>query len=265
MERKSFASVASKTASLQAAAATSTASAGSGQSTSKNGANPQSNQASTQGQSSPAPTSVTGTDKAVASPSPGTIDWIIGTNVKVVTQTDEVFEGQVYAYDVIMNCICVSKPASSASASANYYSPSLGNSNAPRSKFDFRILKINHIKDVTPLPTENNKNNAISAANNASSPYATALPAVGFVQLDKLQQREQQAVRETQVAAARIGVGVTDVAQEIFDALSKTLPCRWAKEQIVVMDEVVISPPYEPENCKANPSASYLLARIKKV
>lgn len=43
------------------------------------------------------------------------------------------------------------------------------------------------------------------------------------------------------------------------------LPCRWAKDSIVVMDEVIIAPPYEPENCKANASASYTLARVKKV
>ncbi|KAG0286731.1 hypothetical protein BGZ97_007329 [Linnemannia gamsii] len=227
----------------------------------------------------------------------GAIDWILGMNVKVVTLADEVHEGQVYAYDVIMNCVCPSKSVSAAVTPTAYYSPSLGNNNSnnsnsnngnagARMKYDFRILKINYIKEVTPLSSggsttttgqnhngqssipssestsEDNSNNINNITNNI---YSTVLPTVGYVQLDKIQQREQQAIREAQAAAARIGVGVSTIGQDIFDALSKTLPCRWYKDQIVVMDEVMISSPYEPENCKANASASYTLARVKKV
>nr|CAG8434830.1 12802_t:CDS:2 [Entrophospora candida] len=74
-----------------------------------------------------------------------------------------------------------------------------------------------------------------------------------------------QAYKETRLALARIGVGVTQEAQDIFDALSKTLPCRWADEKIVVLDEVIINPPYDLENCKASSSASGSLARVRKV
>ncbi|KAF9346749.1 hypothetical protein BGX26_001742 [Mortierella sp. AD094] len=268
------------TTTTAATASTGGTTSGSGQPPAKNGANVPSNQSSfsqgSQSLSSPA----TGTNKTTASASSGGIDWIVGLNVKVITQADEVFEGQVYAYDVIMNCICQSKTTSAATTPVTYYSPSLGgNSSAPRPKYDFRILKINYIKEVMPSSTttvSNNKEREPSeeertntGANNSngitSNVYSTALPAVGYVQLDKIQQREQQAVREVQAAAARIGVGVTSIAQDIFDALSKTLPCRWAKDSIVVMDEVIISPPYEPENCKANPSSSNSLARVKKV
>ncbi|KAF8939647.1 hypothetical protein BGZ47_008088 [Haplosporangium gracile] len=241
----------------------------------------------------------------------GAIDWILGMNVKVVTLADEVYEGQVYAYDVIMNCVCPSKPVSAAATPTAYYSPSLGNNNTnnnnnngnngnngnagTRLKHDFRIVKVNYIKDVIPLssagststiittPTttaagQNHNGQSINSILSSESTsasennnnitnniYSTVLPAVGYVQMDKIQQREQQAIREAQTAAARIGVGVSTIGQDIFDALSKTLPCRWHKDQIVVMDEVIISSPYEPDNCKANASASATLARVKKV
>lgn len=42
----------------------------------------------------------------------------------------------------------------------------------------------------------------------------------------------------------RIGVDVTAEAQRVFDALAKTLPCRWDRDTIVVLDSVRLSRPY---------------------
>jgi hypothetical protein len=82
--------------------------------TSKNGSNSAGNQSPASGSQSPAPASApasarTGTDKASAAGSATSdgLDWIIGMNVKVVTQADEVYEGQVYAYDTVMNCLAL--------------------------------------------------------------------------------------------------------------------------------------------------------------
>ncbi|KAF9080057.1 hypothetical protein BGX27_005746, partial [Mortierella sp. AM989] len=101
-----FAAAAGKTASTQPTATTTSAgpTSGSGQPPAKNGTNV--TNPSSLGPQSSAPSPTAGADKAAAaSASSGSIDWIVGLNVKVVTQADEVFEGQVYAYDVIMNCI----------------------------------------------------------------------------------------------------------------------------------------------------------------
>ena len=55
----------------------------------------------------------------------------------------------------------------------------------------------------------------------------------------------------------RVGEGVSNEAQDLFDALSKTLPCRWVTAEdggacsIVVMDEVVIKEPYTSNDCNS--------------
>ncbi|KAJ3091250.1 hypothetical protein HK102_001213, partial [Quaeritorhiza haematococci] len=57
---------------------------------------------------------------------------------------------------------------------------------------------------------------------------------------------------------------------DIFDALSKTLPTKWRGELIVVMDEILINPPYTVESCKvkegrAGAGGDMTLARVRKV
>ncbi|KAL9251195.1 hypothetical protein AKJ16_DCAP00139 [Drosera capensis] len=70
------------------------------------------------------------------------------------------------------------------------------------------------------------------------------------------QAREDSAIRQ----AERIGVGVTEEAQNIFDAL---LPVRWDKTVIVVMNEVRVSSPYLPESVSGGTAAAN--ERVKKV
>jgi hypothetical protein len=66
--------------------------------------------------------------------------------------------------------------------------------------------------------------------------------------------------------ALKIGVGVTREAQDVFDALAKTMPCRWDGTTITVLDEVSIVPPYTLDACAASiPADTQTLARVRKV
>jgi hypothetical protein len=106
---------------------------------------------------------------------------------------------------------------------------------------------------------------------------------------DELQRVEQRNKGLAERALASIGQGVSGEAQAIFDALNKTcvcvvgsfhwdsinltrllwpflpfrMPCEWEGANIRVMGEVVIKPPYHPQNCVS--ASTQVLSRVKKV
>jgi protein LSM12 len=47
-----------------------------------------------------------------------------------------------------------------------------------------------------------------------------------------------------------IGTDVTEEAQDIFDALAKTMPCEWRGETIEVYGEIQVVSPYSLDDCK---------------
>lgn len=65
--------------------------------------------------------------------------------------------------------------------------------------------------------------------------------------------------------AANIGVGVTQEAQDIFDALARTLPCVWDGKAIQVMDEVRIPPPYAACEAATEAADPRAVERVQKV
>merc|ERR1719506_3312632 len=84
-------------------------------------------------------------------------------------------------------------------------------------------------------------------------------------ELERALEREAAAVKAARVAMMRIGVGVTAEGQEIFDSLSKTMPCVWEDKAIVILNEVVIESPYTPDHVSSRSGDQATLDRVKKV
>lgn len=51
----------------------------------------------------------------------------------------------------------------------------------------------------------------------------------------------------------------------MFDAIHKTMPCRWYGKTILVMDEVSIAAPYVVGSCTAAEPHRDVLERVRKV
>lgn len=129
-----------------------------------------------------------------------------------------------------------------------------------RGKFDFHFLKVAALKDVVVIPAP--------ASEGGASEAAGGLVPVGNLNVDKIISRENHAVKVERDRIARIGVGVSKEAQHIFDALSKTMPCTWNNDQILILGQVVVLPPYGTENVhpiKGADTSRNTLDRVKLV
>ncbi|XP_058115461.1 uncharacterized protein LOC131258270 isoform X2 [Magnolia sinica] len=158
-------------------------------------------------------------------------EFAVGCHINVKTSLGDEIEGHIITFD---------RPS-------NILRPQEGTkTTGPRR--NVRLLKATYIKEVSFL----------GQAEEDPLDFKRC-----FLDLTTLQSREESAIRQAEMEAERIGVGVTSEAQNIFDALSKTLPVRWEKTVIVVMNEVRVSSPYFPENVSGGTPAAN--DRVKKV
>ncbi|KAK9474207.1 anticodon-binding domain-containing protein [Dipodascopsis tothii] len=182
---------------------------------------------------------------------PTNLEWLLGVQVKVTTILDDVVVGTVYAYCTITDTLTLMKDVP-------------GNSKELK---NFRVLKIAFIRSIVatkpasaagtpPLPVSGED------AGDKKGPYSRAYPFVVPVQLSTVAHKENAAVRAASQQAASKGAGVSADAQSLFDALTRTLPCKWVGQTIVVMGDIRIDPPYTLDSCHGPANA---LARVKKV
>lgn len=155
-------------------------------------------------------------------------------------------EGRLYAADTQSSCLILHRPPSTMDPQVTA---------VPGSCRDFVCINLQSIQSIQPSTVE--------PPTSVMDPLDHVQQALQPLNMDRLLHRERQAIRQWEEAMARIGEGVTAEAQAIFDALSKTLPCRWRQKEMLVMDEVVIRPPYTEADCQSKDQRS--LAHVQKV
>ncbi|EPS65234.1 hypothetical protein M569_09547, partial [Genlisea aurea] len=158
-------------------------------------------------------------------------EFAAGFVLSIETTLGEEFQAQVIAFDRASNLLILQD----------------GVKSGIDQKRTVRLLKANFIKDFTVVGQGKDPLDAKKC----------------FLDLNAIQAREGTAIRQAEMDAERIGVGVTPEAQSIFNALSKTLPVRWEKTSIVVMNEVRVSSPYLPECVRGGTPAAN--ERVRKV
>ncbi|XVE85019.1 hypothetical protein DITRI_Ditri17bG0058900 [Diplodiscus trichospermus] len=156
-------------------------------------------------------------------------EFAVGCVLSIKTTLGDEFEGQIISFDRLSNILVLQE----------------GSSSGPRR--NVRLLKANFIKEFSLLRQDEDPLDVKKC----------------FLDLNSLQAREDSAIRQAEADSERFGVGVTSDAQSLFDALSKTLPVRWDKTVIVVMNEVRVSSPYLPECVSGGTPAAN--ERVKKV
>lgn len=189
------------------------------------------------------------------------LDWTLGCKVQVTTTALTEITGAVYAYDPLSQTLTLEE-----------------------SPQKFRIIRTPFIKSVSvlekpkrvspassaePEPAAKPKNSWSEIARAKKDPppsqgFETNSP-IGYLDLEALRKRENDAVVQEMKSRANRGVGVSKEGQEIYDAIAKTLPCRWNGKSIIAVEEVQIDPPYNSLACKANKPNSPALAHVKKI
>ena len=141
--------------------------------------------------------------------------------------------------------------------------PNLNPSDAKQAQAgDYHIIPVSRIQNfqIISLPS--------ASSNNSENPpsFADAVPPVQALDIRALKNREATVIGKVLEGEARRGKGVTQEAQDLFDAFSRTMPAHWDKTSIVVADAVTIAAPYRVDDCRplvAGDTAA--LNRVRKV
>ncbi|KAJ2696195.1 hypothetical protein FB645_006276 [Coemansia sp. IMI 203386] len=183
---------------------------------------------------------------------------LVNSQVRVTLVNDATIQGSVFTYDVYSGVVAlisdnsvsngIGQPAGQ-QQQHNSDSPSVGGGAQKQQAARIHLIKAANIRDLE-----------VTAKSGT-----LALPEIRPVNMAAVEARKKRSLMQAQERASRIGVGVTDVAQSIFEALSRTLPCRWDQSKIVVLDEVIIESPYSVDNCREITQAPVTLQRVKKV
>nr|QBH72794.1 hypothetical protein [Franklinothrips vespiformis] len=156
----------------------------------------------------------------------------IGSIVACKTCYQKEIEGEVLAFDPQTKMLILKCPASSGRTPLN----------------DVHMVNLSMVSDV-------------QVKREATAPLE--LPQ--SLNLQRLNTRVRNQIEEKKRLVTSLAAGVSPEGQKLFLTISKTIhDATWQGPNIVVWNQVIISPPYTPENVKA-PTECQALQHIRKV
>lgn len=94
--------------------------------------------------------------------------------------------------------------------------------------------------------------------------FSTSSKKSSLITQAKLASKARTEKEEKLSQAYAISAGVSLEGQQLFQTIHKTIKdCKWQEKNIVVMEEVVITPPYQVENCKGKEGSA--LSHVRKI
>jgi hypothetical protein len=94
----------------------------------------------------------------------------------------------------------------------------------------------------------------------SSVPFFDLTQPLPTMKASKFQEREDEAVKKRE---QQLNSKVSTQGQLIFDSISKIVPCVWKGDTIVVLDSIVLKPPYKVENMSGGSDLN--VSRVKKI
>ncbi|XP_053550406.1 protein LSM12 [Bombina bombina] len=155
----------------------------------------------------------------------------VGSQVSCRTCQEQRLQGEVVAFDYQSKMLALKCPSS----------------NGKPNHADILLLNLAYVSDVEVLHDR------------TQTP-----PPLASLNISKLASRARSEKEEKLSQAYAISAGVSLDGQQLFQTIHKTIKeCKWQEKNIVVMEEVVISPPYQVGNCKGKEGSA--LDHVRKV
>ncbi|XP_062337740.1 protein LSM12 homolog A-like [Osmerus eperlanus] len=166
----------------------------------------------------------------MAAPGPGEY-FSVGSQVSCLTCLGQQLQGEVVAFDYQSKMLTLK------------CAPSSGKANLS----DVVLVNLAYVSEVDIIDDR------------AETP-----PPLASLNVGKLANRARSEKEDKLSQAYAISAGVSAEGQQLFQTIHKTIKdCKWQEKSILVMDDVVITPPYQADNCKGKEGSA--LSHVRKI
>ncbi|XP_059174602.1 protein LSM12 homolog A-like [Physella acuta] len=155
----------------------------------------------------------------------------IGSLIRIVDCHNDTYKGTVRSFDYNTKILSIETPSPSVAQLSDIY-----------------LFNLDYVSEIEVLEEK--------------SGLPEPLP---FINVSKISQRLIEQEKDRIKQKTYIGVNVSPEGQKLMNTISKTISdCRWQDQDIVVLGEVTIKPPYGPKDLHCI-EGSKALAHISKI